>query len=174
MYHHEIADLFGRRPHPDLALQGEWIARATTKKGDSVLAACLELHLTIENRGKGSARFASVSLSPPTGLDPNILGGYRIHGSHLREIHSARKWWVRVAAGSDQIIYPDDEMDVGYVEFALARGRRSYQDITVGYSLVCDGTPARSGTFSIVGDEITSGAERIYQGQITQVNLHNS
>jgi len=171
MQHHEVADLFGRRPHPELELAPTWRVRRAATRGGTTIAANLELHLRILNRGRGSARFTSLSLSEPKGLEADRTGGYEILASSLRVVRSAQHWWVRVAATSEDLVYPQDEMYVGYVRFRLAKDRRSYPDVSMQYSLICDGSPAQAGTLKVPGDSVAAAAKQVFEGQADRIKL---
>jgi len=171
LQHHEVADLFGRRPHPDLRLESIWSVRRASMTDGRATSVALELHLRIVNRGRGSARFASLSLGEPRGLRPDTRGGRKIHGSSLREVRSAQHWWMRVAAASDDLVYPDDEMYVGYVAFPLPRDVCTCPNVSVEYSLVCDGVPAEAGALEAAGEGIASAAQRVFEGGSSRVEL---
>jgi len=171
MAHYEIADLFGRRPHPQLKLIPRWLAQSNSERGGVTLAVSLELHLTIQNLGRGSARFVSLSLSSPSGLQPDTRTGTKVLNSSLRVIHSARHWWVRLAASSEDLVYPEDEMSVGYLRFILSRDRQSYPDVSVRFGLVCDSAPVETGTIRVSAKDIQMAAQRIFNGPDKKIEL---
>lgn len=171
MKHHEIADLFGRRPHPDLELSCSWQVRVDAKVGGVADTVSLELHLTFVNRGRGCARFSSLSLAEPQGLQAATLGGHKIQDCSVRIVRGAKHWWVRAAASSDELVYPQDELSIGHVSFRLGKGRRIYPDVRVEYSIVCADSPAKTGELKVAGSSIQDAANSVLKGGLSRVTI---
>lgn len=166
MQHHEIADLFGRRPHPSLSLEGRWRVRPHTGTPEGgYISALLELHLTIRNAGRGTAHLVSVALAEPQGWPEYRVPGTAKLKSELMPVRTSSNWWSRVAAPLGSLVYPEDEMDVGCVWFLIDRQRRDYPQLSVRFGLTAQDYPMQTGTLCSDGEAIERAAQNVFEGK---------
>jgi hypothetical protein len=156
--HYEIADLFGRRAHPLLAVRTEYrCGLANFYQDFSGGNVGVRLRFVIENRGRGFARFLCFTLGKIENWeDPYAASNFG--GGVLMPRKAPDGWWIRVAGGVDFILYPDDEFEVGSLHFNIEHTDNEFPDLRVQYSIVAAETPTTVGEFRLAGEEIRSAA----------------
>jgi hypothetical protein len=105
MEYFQVSDMFGKRPHPKLAL----ILEKDSFGGDgfSVVPPKRIFRLGLKNEGRGIARFPCVRFSRKAGLSPasNGLDG---NGCEALPRRASEYPWVIYQGGVDSIIFPGE------------------------------------------------------------------
>lgn len=100
MEHHQIADMFGRRPVPLLV--------ATAEKYNPY-----EFRFRVTNRGRGPARAPFLLFYPPPPFQRNQYGVDGNRNEHLPYLHASGQDGILHAAGADFVIHPTMSVVVG-------------------------------------------------------------
>lgn len=148
--HYEIADLFGRRPHPVLHARSEW-----QSSSDFGFASGVTYHLMIRvivtNKGRGVARFPAITLGYPRGWK---TVSKRAWSEHLVRVAAPRDWWERHAGGTDSVVFPDDEFDAVVMVIDVAEGELKFSELVVPYKVVAADAQPIDGEIRISGGDI--------------------
>lgn len=142
MEHYEVADLFGRRPQPQLTVRCFWELVCTAP---GVFQWVLQF--MVENKGRGIARFPCLTLGhPPKGWSLLSATDQTAVGGPFKKVDPPHGWWLRYRGGADDVLHPGDRYNVASVAFAL---RDDSNEPTFGmeYELVAEGCPTIAGTF---------------------------
>lgn len=132
--HYEVADLFGRRAHPVMDAGFTWGVQIYTKLGGRG-EAYLTISLVVRNQGRGLARYPALTLGQPGNFSvANWSGRYGGH-LHFPLIPAPAGGWLRYAAGADLVIYPGDEVSVGFVSFSISSRQQEVTDFTMPYRI---------------------------------------
>ncbi|MGA2384578.1 MAG: ATP-binding protein [Gemmatimonadales bacterium] len=135
MEHHEVADMFGRRPQPDLRLEIPWEMHFVGATEAHIL-----VHFMVSNRGRGIARFPCLTIGHP----PKSWPFFRVSGSGevggpFQTANAPHGWHLRYQGLSDGVIYPRDEFKVATIEFAIGDLRQK-GGMTLIAEVVAEGT----------------------------------
>lgn len=121
--HFDVADMFGRRPQPQLELV------LTCERGGSTLGPSgrsVNLHVIpgLANKGKGIAKYPLVELNPhpPYRIAEFELDGNGTPGLPRRAATPTRPTWQRYAGGLDHAVHPGDVLDITLIKVPIAEG----------------------------------------------------
>ena len=142
--HYEIADLFGRRAHPVLAVRTEWSIEMQSRSG-AEMTAHAKVRFVLENRGRGLARYPALSIGALQGGTTSAYSGQFGGRLPLPVVPAPKPWWMRFAGGGDVVVYPDDEFEVAFVGTAISNLQQEYPTLRIAYSAVAEGTAAIRG-----------------------------
>jgi hypothetical protein len=106
MEYRQIEDMFGKRPHPKLKLKLEKLEVATGIGNPERV-----FKLGITNVGRGLAKFPSIRFKSSCGLWPDRLGLDR-NGNNGLPRRASGKEWVIFRGGIDDVIYPDETLEI--------------------------------------------------------------
>lgn len=148
MEHFEIADMFGRRPHPKLDLIYE-VAKPTIF-GRNIK---LSIYLILENRGRGSARAAYLAIRAPRpfGVDSFGVDGNFNHG--LRYRYDRRTDLHRFSGSSEELVHPSVSLTVTCLSASISPGERA-ADMAIEYEICAADIPLQKGTLVIPASEL--------------------
>jgi hypothetical protein len=143
MEHFEIADMFGRRPHPKLAISYK-IAKWGLGRPDSC-----RISLFLENHGKGSAQapYLMISLPQPMGFDDLGMDWTANHGLP-RPLSTIAKSFRFGASRAAAPLHPGVSLRVASLYPQNASG------LCIVYEIGCADLPLRTGTLSIPASEL--------------------
>lgn len=152
MEHYEVADLFGRRPHPKLEVE---IGLRITYAGllNNTPFGLINLKFVLRNRGNGLMRFPCISIEPPVGLTPGMSGG--VGSPTLLELAAPANWWKRFAGTADTVVYPSDEVDVLEMRIEVMENQRTLPDLSVTFNATAADCPAIQRTQTWRGAELS-------------------
>lgn len=105
MEYFQIEDMFGKRPHPNLALVLERDSIGTD--GFSVYPPKRIVRLGFRNEGRGIARFPCVRFSQTLGLRPATIG-LDGNGRDALPQRASVYPWIIYQGGVDSVIYPNE------------------------------------------------------------------
>jgi hypothetical protein len=152
MAYFQIADRFGRRPHPHLRVEVTHVAFREILFQSGTLERTFAL--AVVNEGRGLARFPAVRYQRVGDLSlPNTLRGE----SSLWTLSDANAEWPSFRGGANDVVYPEERLKIATLVHPGARvnrpSPRSFPDITVTTYVVCEGMPAHRQTFSFAAIE---------------------
>lgn len=153
MHHHEVADLFGRRPRPNLELSCRVVPNGVSGYGDSVTAD-VRVVLGIKNTGRGVARFPALAIHESGSVVCSQYGldGNGRTGLPQRVMDSGSK--VRVfCGGSGDVVHPNTCLEVTRIPFKVSSDPTTAADLEIPYEIYADGF-STSGIAVIKGEEI--------------------
>lgn len=163
--HYEVADLFGRRPHPKLELSCTWTLRFSSGQRDT-RNVYITAALFVSNTGRGLARFVALSLKEPQGGRLRNLPGIQPADSPFRRLTPPRDWWQRFAFSSDDALYPGDTVELGSVVFIQSStDARPRQDLLVTASVSAEGADTQTLEFTASVADYLPPLERIFGGE---------
>jgi hypothetical protein len=114
MEHYEVADMFGRRPHPDLRVEPFWEMQGPAESPQIIL------QFMVSNRGRGVAEFPCLTIGNPpkfwkaasaTGLDT---------GGPFLPTDAPHGWYKRYSGTGHGVIYPGDRFNVASIVFPVS------------------------------------------------------
>lgn len=142
MEHFDIADMFGRRPHPKLRVTSEFMGNAIGYGRERPASFIV----SIENFGRGSARAPFLSLDLPKGCN---LDGYGVDGNHrfgLSRIPGRGVGNVfKFGGDANLVLHPGVKLDVT----KLIVSRNIDNDLLVSFTVAAEGTNSHSGSLLI-------------------------
>ncbi len=149
MEHFEIADMFGRRPHPELVLTCRLFPPQPLGTN-----AMYRVHLNIENQGRGSAQapYLAFRVTQPFGIDFNGVDGNGKHG--LPELARARDSLNRFGGSGDVFIHPGTALPVTAITCQLL-ATAAPPDIILEYELCCEDHPLKKGKLKLPGSSFS-------------------
>ncbi len=148
MEHFEIADMFGRRPHPKLDLTYE-VAKPR-RFGPDIKAS---VYLILGNRGRGSARapFLAIRATQPFDVDMFGVDGAFNHGLQYR--YDPRTDLHRFAGSGEALIHPSVSLTVTRLSALIPPGG-SAADMAIEYEICAADMPLQKGTLAIPASEL--------------------
>ena len=153
MEHFDVADMFGRRPRPSLALL-HTITTAGTKTVEGRTVVLLRVVLGIENSGRGTARapYLAVKAEPPFEVSELGVDGFGHAG--LPRLASRDRSYAKYGGMADTVIHPNTSREVltlvGDYDCSASVGI----DLSVPYELTAEGAELMRGELLIRSDEI--------------------
>lgn len=146
MEHYDIADMFGRRRKPQLAVFYKVLG----------VGASASVRLGIQNNGRATARapfFAFQNDGPVQrsryGLDGNGTEGL----THLRAGATGFRW--AYGGGMDFALHPGMAHEVAQLDLGIQARPAPTQDLVVEYALACEDQPLERGEIVIPIRELT-------------------
>jgi Putative DNA-binding domain len=145
MEHFEIADMFGRRPHPDLLL-----THRALPPEDWGASFRYTIILAIENRGRGSARapYLGLKVVPHFGIAGEGIDGNRNYG--LPKLVSAGDSLVRFGGSGDVFIHPGTVLPITKIACATPK-TAAPPGAVVEFELCCENHPLKTGKLQLPG-----------------------
>ncbi len=152
MQHHEIADMFGRRLRPRLKLALSAPRPMSDHYRSGVKA---EFILSLENIGRGLAKFPRVLLDPVSdctdtaryGLDGN--GNVNLRREHVPE----RSASIIFTAGSDDVVHPGGAIQLTKIGI-IPRAELSPFVATIRYKLFAEGMVPVDGELQLRAEDL--------------------
>jgi hypothetical protein len=147
MEHFDIADMFGRRPHPELVLKYD-VPHAQRWGGNR---SRFFVHLSIENQGRGSARapYLALRLTPGYGIYEFGFDGNGHHG--LPRLPIARDGLFRFGGSGDVFVYPGTTLPVTALVCETAE---IPPNLVIHFQLCSESTPLIEGTVEMTGAQL--------------------
>lgn len=158
--HYEVADLFGRRAHPSLTIEPVWAVELSTIDGAGNTKLNLQVRFLLRNRGRAIARFVAITLGKPEGLEPLHWSGRYGASGILQPVPPPSSWWIRLAASSDHVVYPDDEIEAAYVTLTFRNTDVDIPDVRIQYRLIAADVEMQEGEFTLDSATIRASAAR--------------
>ena len=148
MEHFQVADMFGRRPHPELRLFHRKLGQ--DKFGRELR---LRVQLGIENYGRGSAHapYLALDLGRPFGIDDFGVDGNRHHGLSL--LVNARDGTSRFGGSGDCFVHPGTSLPVTMLVGTFSEGSKA-PDLVCHYQLGCADEPTLNQHLVILGTDL--------------------
>jgi hypothetical protein len=135
MEYFQLADMFGRRRRPSLALSLENAAMQPRPVGSGVYQVLRTFTLGLKNNGRGVAKFPSVRLkADQLAVNPNGVDGNGFFG--LDRLPS-EPGWLAFGGGADHVIYPGITLRIAKLE-QRARMSQCQPASANGKVYVCD------------------------------------
>jgi hypothetical protein len=160
MEHFDIADMFGRRKRPKLSLDCQL---AVAHYGGIPTGQCsvtLKPVISIVNEGRGTAKFAflSMSIRPPYVVSHGELTGNG--GSGLPRVNSHERTKRQYAAGVDTVIHPGVSIAVTQVGTITIKDTTNTEpaDLVIEYDLGAEDLDFTRGEFRTTGKDILAFA----------------
>lgn len=159
MEHFDVADMFGRRARPSLALFHTIKTAGTKHVGDRTVVL-LRVVLGIENSGRGTARapYMAVKAEPPFKVSQYGVDGFGRDG--LLRLASHDPSYVKFGGMADTVIHPNTSLEVltlvGDYDCSASPGI----DLSVPYELTAEGVELMREELLIRSDEIIEALER--------------
>jgi hypothetical protein len=147
MEHFEIADMFGRRPHPKLVLLHK--ARRYRQRASQIE---VQVELSLENVGRGSARapYLSILAQPPFSVHESGFDGNHQHG--LPKQLSPQDGSIRFGGSGEVFIHPGAILPVTVVSARFNPG--SFTDLYLQYEICAEGVPLERRELSLAGKDL--------------------
>ncbi|HXG96344.1 MAG TPA: hypothetical protein VNJ06_04440 [Gemmatimonadales bacterium] len=153
--HYEVADYFGRRPHPRLEIEAGMRISVLSGVGSSPRTGLLDVAFLMHNRGRGLAHFPCISLGKPAEWPPLESPHDATVSRTLVSQHAPGRWWARfVAATPTLVIYPDDELDAVHARFRLHHLQGAFPNLRIPVQVVAADCEPVETAVEFHGDEI--------------------
>ncbi len=158
MEHFDIADMFGRRLKPQLALSTKIMSGYT--QGSNIQCRVI---ISIRNTGKGIAKYPylAIHLEPPY-TNTNIgLHGNSHH--NLPRVMTIRPEWYIFAGDANSVIHINSELDITEYAFKIDTTRKQLstgermQDLKIMYEIAAENCPTIVETKTIDLAEVLRG-----------------
>lgn len=148
MEHFEIADMFGRRPHPKLVL--DYSVRPPLYQRNSCKLAA---YLILQNLGRGSAQspYLALRLKYPFGVDAFGTDGNYNQGLRYRYDQGSEKPHFQDVGGS--FLHPDVSTTVTCISTEIA-ANDAPPDLVIDYAVGAADLPPQTGTLVIPASEL--------------------
>jgi hypothetical protein len=161
MEHFEVADMFGRRAQPRLALDLRWEVHVLGSIGDNDGRGRAEvrIHVSVTNAGRGPAAGLCVTLSEPTrpwalvNADPDTL--YVL-------LPAPRGFLWRVAMPSGALLFQGDTLPLLSHRFRMS-GENPASAFEIHARADCLGAPGVTGTLSLTAEELQAAALLVFR-----------
>lgn len=149
MEHFEIADMFGRRPHPKLDLTYE--VATPSRSGSNYIKH--SVYLILKNCGRGSARspYLALRLQYPFGVEDSGADGNYNQGLRYRYDQGTKKHHFQDVGGS--FLHPDILTTVTCISAAIA-ANDAPPDLVIDYAVGAADLPPQTGTLVIPASEL--------------------
>jgi hypothetical protein len=152
MEHHEVADMFGRRPHPVLEVSPYWELQTDpiTKRPQVVV------HFPIQNVGRGLARFPCLTLGKPpediwhVGATTDVTG---VVGP-FRKVAPPKGWLARFQGSGDDVLFPGDNYDFAWVSVQPAPAA-DWFTLDIDYEVIAAHAELQQATYTVHLSEVT-------------------
>ncbi|MFG0253253.1 MAG: helix-turn-helix domain-containing protein [Phycisphaerales bacterium JB038] len=154
MHHHEVADLFGRRPRPTLSVDCSFALDLRERDGTCFPEVSLEVLLS--NAGRAVASHAAVSAMHAGGWDVRPSG--EAFGVQKPAPVGAS---FRFLAGSDTKIYPKDRLLIGRINATIAK-QVEPPDLRLAFTAVAEGAAPTEHQVCIPGTSIAALAREFF------------
>jgi len=153
MEHFDVADMFGRRPRPSLALFYT-ITTGGTKHVEGKPVVMLRIVLGIENSGRGLARapYLAVKSERPLQVSGHGVDGWGRDGLLRLARHDPS--YVKFGGMADTVIHPNTSREVLTLVGDYDCSASPAIDLSVPYELTAEGVELLRGELLIRGDEI--------------------
>lgn len=161
MEHFDIADMFGRRACPSLALSVQ-LEGGGASQSSAGRAASLRPIVAIVNSGRGIARFPLVRLlvSSPHRLAEFGLDGNGRIGLPKRPRPPSERSYLTFAGGVDDVVHPGTELQLTTLEVEVSEHDTTVADLVVQYELACEGLSATRGETRVGGLQLLEFARQ--------------
>lgn len=154
MEHFDIADMFGRRPHPELSLR-------LTVKGDGgrssagVKSIKFRVVGVIQNSGRGSAvaPYLSVKVHKPYTMSQYGVDGNGSTG--LPRVGSSDSTY-RFGASASVMLHPGTAIEVFGIQSEYEIGHPDIKDLVIDYKMNASDIPLQGGRITLAADEIAA------------------
>lgn len=148
MEHFEVADMFGRRPRPELRLLHRRLGCARHGINSRV-----QVQVSIENQGRGSARapYLSLGIAQPFRVDRFGIDGNMHHG--LPMLISLRDGKVHFGGSGDTFLHSGIVLPVTVLFAEFVDGAEP-PDLAVDYDISSADSPLQSGSLRLAGREL--------------------
>lgn len=140
MEHYDIADMFGSRRKPKLALFYKVVGR-----GDRA-----EIHLGIENKGRATAKAPFLSFENEGSLQRSHYGLNGNGHEGLKCLHAATSGlqWA-YGGGMDFALHPHMVHLVASLTLGIPARKIPHHDLVIKYKLACEDQPLESGELTV-------------------------
>jgi hypothetical protein len=137
MEHFDVADMFGRRPRPELHLRAQPIG---IHKRHRPREQSIEILLCIQNMGRGTAKapFLAVDLPENARVSPYGLDGNGEHGLPRLTRHSSGDNEHHFGSNQEMVIHPETIVQVTKILTPLPEGTMNIDHIDIYYSVAAE------------------------------------
>lgn len=152
MEHFEVADMFGRRPHPALALTHRVRKGSLTQVGST---RAVEVVLGIANQGRGSAQAPYLAVHPrvPFRISEFGIGGNLSDGLP-KLVTSSDSRWGRYGSHADFVVHPGVTHEIALITGFFDDNDLSVPDLELEYEIAALDHPAVADTLIIRRDDL--------------------
>jgi len=153
MEHFDVADMFGRRPRPSLALFYT-ITAAGRKCIEGRIVVMLRIVLGIENSGRGIARAPYLAVKSERPLQVSAYGVDGFGHDGLPRLASHDPSYVKFGGMADTVIHPNTSREVLTLVGDYECSASPAIDLRVPYELTAEGVELMRGALLMRSDEI--------------------
>jgi len=153
MEHFDVADMFGRRPRPRLALSYS-INSGGTKRVDGRAIPMIRIVLKIENSGRGLARAPYLAVKSERPLQVSQYGVDGMGRDGLLRLASHDRSYVKFGGMANTVIHANTSREVLTLVGDYDCSASPAMDLSVSYELTAEGVDLVRGELLIRGDEI--------------------
>ncbi|MCK5051626.1 MAG: ATP-binding protein [Candidatus Cloacimonetes bacterium] len=142
MEHFDIADMFGKRRKPKLLLTGRYLKDGNTPT----------IFISIENMGKGIAKFPFVAFNCPKPFQVSLYGLDGNYSTGLPEvINPGNKYRHQYGGVSDTVIYPLMSKDITKLIINISQGpyAKIPKKVKIEYEIVAENMRYGKGIFEL-------------------------
>lgn len=144
MEHYEVADQFGRRPQPVIAVRPFWELQGLDGGRFRFF-----VQFMVQNIGRGLARFPSLTIGKlPDDWPLQAATDVTTVGGPFRKVHAPFGWLLRYRGAADDVLHPGDRFTVAYLAFILTRAD-TRSDFRVAFEAIAEGSALVTGEFSL-------------------------
>jgi hypothetical protein len=148
MSHDDLADMFGRRPHPTLEVALSWKIRRTRIDRHHA-EFILEVYFRVRNTGRALASLPCLTIRRPEWGAPEFSPKVGAKNAPLgMSVPAPAGWWARLVGGPESVLYPGDEYEVCTVWFRFGSGEMP-DDIFISFEAIAVGCPVLADTYKI-------------------------
>jgi hypothetical protein len=164
MEHFDIADMFGRRVRPRLALSLS-LTTGGASSGGGGRSAKVQAVVGIENSGRGLARFPLLRIRPstPYAVSPYELDGNGRSGLPVLVRSGSEPNWAAYAGGVDSVVHPGTTLDITLVRADVHESMSSFPDLLVEYVLAAEGVLPSIGRQTVSGVQVLQLARELME-----------
>lgn len=152
MEHFDIADMFGRRPRPDIALK----ARPASVRDRPDRQQSLQILLSIENTGRGTAKapFLAVTLPEDIHISKYGIDGNGSHGLPILKRHRGNSNEYHFGSNQEVVVHPGYTIQVTKVNVPYPKTITGINHFDIQYSLAAEGVPIFDSEVRVTEKEI--------------------
>lgn len=138
-----------------------WSIELSSHSGGRATAR-LAVRFLLVNRGRGLARYPSLTVGHPVGYRAANWTGQHGGSLPLRSVMPPSAWWLRFAGGADIVVYPDDEIEAASVQLEVTNAMTVFPDLRLPYRVVAAGVPTLSAEVFVSGEKIRQRAGDVF------------